>query len=137
MIITSPALLHVCRLPITGVKIFCNHFFFFLESNIEKPSAWNTWTWQQQQQWNWNWVSSSAPLPTKPPIITPPMLSEQPPSFPMMTPNKPYLPNVSFYDFIYTNYFYLFIIFFSRTIGLGPILMFCLLLNQISGVNLI
>ncbi|CAI6356006.1 unnamed protein product [Macrosiphum euphorbiae] len=72
-------------------------------NNIEKPSAWNTWTWQQQQQWNWNWASSSTALPTKapimesvnplrPPFITP-LLSEPPPSFPMMTPNKPFLPN--------------------------------------------
>ncbi|XP_022179004.1 arginine/serine-rich protein PNISR-like isoform X2 [Myzus persicae] len=73
-------------------------------NNIEKPSAWNTWTWQQQQQWNWNWASSSTTQPTKapimdsvnplrPPFITPPILSEPPPSFPMMTPNKPFLPN--------------------------------------------
>ncbi|KAL5238102.1 hypothetical protein ACI65C_005512 [Semiaphis heraclei] len=72
-------------------------------NNIEKPSAWNTWTWQQQQQCNWNWASSAtlpikAPImesvnPPRPPFITPPLLSEPPPSFPMMTPDKPFLPN--------------------------------------------
>uniref|UniRef100_A0A2S2NHY1 Arginine/serine-rich protein PNISR n=1 Tax=Schizaphis graminum TaxID=13262 RepID=A0A2S2NHY1_SCHGA len=73
-------------------------------NNIEKPSAWNTWTWQQQQQWNWNWASSSTSVPTKtpiiepinplrPPFIMPPILSEPPPPYPMMTPNKSYPPN--------------------------------------------
>ncbi|CAH1732541.1 unnamed protein product [Aphis gossypii] len=73
-------------------------------SNIEKPSAWNTWTWQQQQQWNWNWASSSTAPPTKtpiiesmnslrPPFMVPPMLSEPPPPYSMMTQNKPFQPN--------------------------------------------
>ncbi|XP_060837651.1 arginine/serine-rich protein PNISR-like isoform X2 [Rhopalosiphum padi] len=66
-----------------------------LGNNIEKPKAWNTWTWQQQQQWNW--ASSSTAPSNKAPIIesvnSPPMLSEPPPYFPMMTPNKPFLHN--------------------------------------------
>lgn len=69
-------------------------------NNVEKPSAWNTWTWQQQQQWNWNWTSSSTvPPPTKAPIVdtvnpirpsyvTSPILNEPPPSFPIISPNK-------------------------------------------------
>lgn len=80
---------------------------FLLGNSIEKPSAWNSWTWQQQQQWNWNWASSSAPPtktqilepvnPIRPPYVAPPILSEPPPSFPMMPPNKPFPSNVSFY----------------------------------------
>ncbi|XP_027848977.2 arginine/serine-rich protein PNISR-like isoform X2 [Aphis gossypii] len=72
-------------------------------NNIEKPKAWNTWTWQQQQQWNWNWNSSSTAPSIKAPIIesvnslrpsfVPPILSEPPPYFPMMTSNKPFSHN--------------------------------------------
>lgn len=85
-------------------------FNFFTGNNIEKPSAWNTWTWQQQQQWNnWNWTSSSttppstkAPIvesvnPIRPPYVVPPILTEPPPSFPMISPNKQYSINVSYY----------------------------------------
>ncbi|XP_022182294.1 arginine/serine-rich protein PNISR-like isoform X2 [Myzus persicae] len=71
-------------------------------NNIEKPRAWNTWTLQQQQS-NWNWVSSSTAPPAKElitesvnslrPLFVPPILSEPPPSFPMMTPNIPFPPN--------------------------------------------
>ncbi|XP_025191187.1 arginine/serine-rich protein PNISR-like [Melanaphis sacchari] len=75
-----------------------------IRNNIEKPSAWNTWTYQQQQQWNWNWASSSSALSAKPPMIesinslrppfiVPPILSEPPPPYPMMTPNKSFTPN--------------------------------------------
>lgn len=86
-------------------------FIFFLNiyfpgNNIEKPKAWNSWTWQQQQQWNWNWNSSSTAPSIKAPIIesvnslrpsfVPPILSEPPPYFPMMTSNKPFSHNVSF-----------------------------------------
>ncbi|VVC26022.1 Hypothetical protein CINCED_3A017699 [Cinara cedri] len=70
---------------------------------VEKPSAWNTWTWQQQQQWNWNWASSSAPPiktttmdpvnPIRPPYVTPPLLTEPPPSFPMISSNKQFPSN--------------------------------------------
>ncbi|CAI6367635.1 unnamed protein product [Macrosiphum euphorbiae] len=86
-------------------KMFSDHNIAspVTRNNIEKPTAWNTWTWQQQQQSNWNWSSTSTALPTKAPIVesvnslrpsfVPPILSEPPPSFPMMTLNTPYPPN--------------------------------------------
>lgn len=86
--------------------IVSQFLIYFLGNNGEKPSAWNTWTWQQQQQWNWNWASSSTVPPTKtpiiesvnpirPPYVAPPLLTEPPPSFPMIPPNKQFPTNVS------------------------------------------
>jgi len=80
----------------------------FTGNNAEKPSAWNTWTWQQQQQWNWNWASSSSVPPTKthimesvnpnrPPYIAPPILTEPPPSFPVISSNKHQFPTNNFW----------------------------------------
>lgn len=40
----------------------------------------------------------------RPPFMVPPMLSEPPPPYSMMTQNKPFPPNVSFYDFKDINY---------------------------------
>lgn len=98
---------------------------YSLLGNNEKPSAWNTWTWQQQQQWNWNWASTSTPPPTKtpimepvntirPPYVAPPVLTEPPPSFPMIPPNKPFTTNVSFYYFKIKKFNYLFFILFQN-----------------------
>lgn len=74
---------------------------------MERPIACNTLTWQQQQQSIWNWSSTSTVPPTKAPVtesvnslrpsFVPPILSEPPPCFPMLTPNRPFPPNVSFY----------------------------------------
>ncbi|XP_060881461.1 arginine/serine-rich protein PNISR-like [Metopolophium dirhodum] len=84
-------------------KMFSDHNIAspVTRNNIEKPRTWNTWT--QQQQLNWNWASTSTAPPTKAPIIesvnsirpsfVPPILSEPPPSFPMMTLDTPYPPN--------------------------------------------
>jgi len=72
---------------------------------MERPRACNTWTWQQQQQSIWNWASTSTVPPTKAPVtesvnslrpsFVPPILSEPPPCFPMLTPTRPFPPNVS------------------------------------------
>lgn len=79
--------------------------FSNIGNNLEKPSAWNTWTWQQQQQWNWNWATTAGPPPKapivepvnsiRPPFVAPPILTEPPP-FPVASPNKQFPPNVSF-----------------------------------------
>lgn len=126
-------------------KCLFNFEYNFLGSNVEKPSAWNTWTWQQQQQWNWNWAtpsvapSTKTPIvesvnPIRPPYVTP-ILSEPPPSFPII-PNKQFPTNVSCYYFK-TKYtcMYSFDFNYFRTIGQGQILEFRHLMNQINGIN--
>ncbi|XP_050532447.1 arginine/serine-rich protein PNISR isoform X2 [Daktulosphaira vitifoliae] len=73
-------------------------------NNIDKPSAWNTWTWQQQQQWNWNWAPPNiAPIPIKAPRVEPvmpirppyssPVMAVEPESFTINTPNRHFSTN--------------------------------------------